>query len=337
MKKDKITIVIPTYKRPQLLAMALASAENQTVPPEEYRILVVDNDPQPNTETEKLVKNEGYSNVKYYKNRHNLGGYGNWNRGIQLAETEWICLLHDDDLLLPTCIENAYTILEKYDSPHLGAVIPRQCNLYDDPKEEYLEKNERTRNWKARLDHRLRDGTKKRMWKITLFDNYMVYSAYPAISGGNLLRRSAVLALGGFGTVWPCEDIFFLNRLAQVYQCFLLGQQWGWYRFGTNNRWAEPKELVRNDYAKKLFREESAKFDKRCAIYHRFFGIAMCFFDRDESVHFAKVRGKQIDQSMYKWIDGIDVFPLWKRLCRANRNLWQMWMSLRAILFGIRI
>ena len=165
----------------------------------------------------------------------------------------------------------------------------------------------------------------------------MVFNSYPAISGGNLLRRCAVLDVGGFGTKWPCEDIFFLDRLAQDYDCWLLGRQWGWYRYGTNNRWARPEELVKNDRAKKLFREGAAKYDKRCALYHRFFGTAMCFFDRDESVRFAAQRGDRVDPDMYTWLNGVGISPVVKRLCRANRNLWQMWISLRTIVFGKRV
>lgn len=328
---DMITIVIPTYRRPELLAQALASAIDQTAPPEDYRILVVDNDPAPDTETERLVRGMNAPNLTYVKNEKNVGGYGNWNRGFRLADTEWVCLLHDDDLLLPGCIEEAYAFLACYESPRLGAVLARQCNLYDDPEEE-----RRMDTWKQRTDSWLRDRARRRMWKVSLFDNYMLFSPYPAVSDGNLLRRSAVLELGGFGTTWPCEDIFFLNRLALVYDCWLLGRQWGWYRYGTNNRWSEPGELVKNDRGKKLFREGAAKFDRRCAAYHRLFGRAMELSDRAESVHFAARRGKKVDTALYTWLDGVSVSLVLRLLCRVNRTAWRMWMFLRAMIFGRR-
>ncbi len=319
------------------MACALKSAQSQTVSEENYDILVVDNDSTPDSETQRLVEKMRSPNLRYIKNEQNLGGYGNWNRGFQLAQTEWICLLHDDDLLLPQYVERAYYILRKFNSNQLGAVLSRQCNLYDDPKEEEMEKAERDKNWKSRLDHALRDKTASRVWKVSLFDNYMLCSVYPNISGGNLLRRSAVLDVGGFGTKWPCEDIFFLNRLAQKYDCLLLGEQWGWYRFGTNNMWARPEDLVKLDEAKNIFREHVALYDKRSRLYHQHFGIAMCFFDRDESIRFAHRRGMKIEPEKYVWLSNRSVSKLRLSLCRINRNLWRIWLSIRIILFGKRI
>lgn len=329
--------MIPTYQRPQLLAQALKSAQNQTVPQEVYDILVVDNDPIANTETQQLVERLHSSNLRYVKNEQNLGGYGNWNRGFILAETEWICLLHDDDLLLPFCVERVLHILSQYGSIGLGAVIPKQCNLYDNPKEALEEKRERQKNWKARLDTCLQEKTAGHLWSIGIFDNYMVCSAYPALSGGALLRRSAVLEAGGFGTKWPCEDIFLLNKLSQHYECLLIGEQWGWYRFGTNNMWAKPAELVKWDMAKKLFREEAAHYDWRCRLYHCLFSKGMCIFDRDETIRFARRRGARVDPKAYTWIQNERCSTFWGRLCRFHRNVWHIWMSMRAILFGKQI
>ena len=337
MTTAKVTILIPTYRRPELLAQALRSARQQTAPGESYEILVVDNDPTPGSETERLMEGMRAPNLRYIRNEENLGGYGNWNRGFHLAETEWVCLLHDDDLLLPSCIERVLYILSWFETSSLGAVIPWQCNLYDDPKEEYAEKRERERNWKARLDTRLQEKTAGRLWSVGLFDNYMVCSAYPALSGGALLRRSAVLELGGFGTKWPCEDIFLLNRLSQRYECLLIGEQWGWYRFGRNNEWAKPGELVKWDLAKKRFREEAARYDVRCGIYHRIFGRGMCIFDRAETVRFARHRGVSVEESAYTWIQDGPCTAFLGRLCRFQRNVWHIWMSVRAILFGKRL
>ena len=337
MSKEKITILIPTYQRPQFFAQALKSAQAQTAPQDTYDILVVDNDSTPNSETQSLVEEMRLPNLRYIKNESNLGGYGNWNRGFCLAQTEWVCLLHDDDLLLPSCIERALYVLSRHKSSKLAAIIPQQCNLYGDLKEEMEENWERRRNWKARLETRLQTKTAGHLWSIGLFDNYMVCSAYPALSGGALLRRSAVLKAGGFGTKWPCEDIFLLNRLSQDYECLLIGEQWGWYRFGSNNMWAKPAELVKWDIAKKLFREAAAHHDWRCRLHHHLFGEGMCIFDRDETIRFAQRRGVTVNPASYTWIQDRRYSSFLGRLCRFQRNVWHIWMSLRAILFSKQI
>lgn len=297
----------------------------------------MDNDPTPNTETEHLICTMSAPNLTYVKNEKNLGGYNNWSKGFQMAQTEWVCLLHDDDLLLPTCIERAYCILDQFETPRLGAVLAWQCNMFDNPTEDIIENKEKTKNWKARLDSALHLKTAGHLWKVGLFDNYMICSAYPALSGGNLIRRSAVLALGGFGTKYPCEDIFLMNRMAQIYDCYLLGEQWGWYRFGENNMWAYPADLAKWDAAKRLFREKAAQYKKSCNLYHYLFGDAMCVFDMQESVRFAARRGHAVDADSYPWLKIMHVSKIKVRVCRFNRNFWNIWISVRAILFGRKV
>lgn len=337
MVQSKITILIPTFQRPLYFEQALRSAMDQTVPAERYKILVVDNDPTQGTETETIIKNAQFPNLRYVKNEKNIGGYANWNRGFQLADTEWICLLHDDDLLLPHCVERAHAMLRHIENDRLAAVIPWECNIFDDPKLERMELCERNETWKARLDNRLFQKTARRMWKVSLFDSYMCYSAYPNFSGGTLFRRSAVLNMGGFGTFWPSEDKLLMNRMARRYDCWLLGEQWGWYRYGENNMWAKPAELVKGDEAKKLFREIAAKESGICKAYHSVFKEAMCLNDRNLSRRLASRRGISIDFALYTWLANEKENKLLVKICHKNSNLWHMWISLRTYIFGRRV
>ena len=92
------TIAIPTYKRPKLLIEALNSAINQENF-QDYEILVVDNDPERNCTTEKLMRGIDNPKIRYYKNKDNIEMFGNWNRCIELAKGEYITILNDDDIL----------------------------------------------------------------------------------------------------------------------------------------------------------------------------------------------------------------------------------------------
>ena len=93
------TIAIPTYKRTNLLKEAIESALDQSYTGA-YDIIVVDNNPDRDDETELMMK--GYSDnfrIGYYKNSVNLGMTGNWNRLYELARGKYVVMLHDDDLL----------------------------------------------------------------------------------------------------------------------------------------------------------------------------------------------------------------------------------------------
>lgn len=105
----KYTIAIPTFKRADTLKFALESAINQRNAPS-YCILVVDNNPERGDETEILVKSLKCKNLKYYKNENNLGMTGNWNKLYLLSLTEWVVMLHDDDMLA----ENYLNCMDKF-------------------------------------------------------------------------------------------------------------------------------------------------------------------------------------------------------------------------------
>ena len=55
--------------------------------------------------------------ISYYKNKENLGMFGNWNRCLELARGEWVCILHSDDKIMPNYIEEMSKVVgDKYRS-----------------------------------------------------------------------------------------------------------------------------------------------------------------------------------------------------------------------------
>ena len=100
-KKPLFTIAIPTYKRVTLLRRAILSALAQDFD-EPYEIIVVENPLEPISYPAESMLQEFASRITYYQNAQNIGGLGNWNRCLELARGEWVCLLHSDDELLPS-------------------------------------------------------------------------------------------------------------------------------------------------------------------------------------------------------------------------------------------
>jgi glycosyltransferase involved in cell wall biosynthesis len=94
----EVTIAIPTFKRHDLLKIALESALNQTGV-DNFEVIVVDNDPTRGCETELLMMDYIGNKVSYFKNEENIGMVGNWNRCISLARSKYITILNDDDWL----------------------------------------------------------------------------------------------------------------------------------------------------------------------------------------------------------------------------------------------
>jgi len=90
----KISIIVPTYNRPEMLDRALRSIQAQTM--QDYEIIVV------NDAGEDVSEIVGkYPKASYYEHEENKGLAGSRNTGMRHAKGKYICFLDDDDVLFP--------------------------------------------------------------------------------------------------------------------------------------------------------------------------------------------------------------------------------------------
>ncbi len=189
--KPEVCIAIPTYRRSQTLRESLDSAINQKGD-FNYEIIVVDNNPERDDETEGLMKEyRRHPNIRYYKNSENIGMAGNWSRCYQLAEAEWVVLLHDDDLLsddylseITKCISinNVDAIFVKMDVFGDEKSITRIINPYI-----------------------------TKLNKLSLYDWFL----FPCITpSGHIIKKQTIFDLGGFTAQNFAPDIFFAKIMA---------------------------------------------------------------------------------------------------------------------------
>lgn len=103
----KVSVIITTYKRPNMLSNAIKSVLNQTYHNIEV-IVVDDNNPESEyrKETENLMKqyltNE---RIKYIKHNENKNGAAARNTGLFNSTGDVVCFLDDDDLYKPNKLE----------------------------------------------------------------------------------------------------------------------------------------------------------------------------------------------------------------------------------------
>lgn len=127
MDKVIVSVVIPTYKRADMLGRAIDSVLEQTY--SELEVIVVDdNDPgsEYRKKTEQFMrKYESNSKVIYIKHEKNKNGAAARNTGIKCSKGKYIALLDDDDFFYPLKIEKQVNFLDnskEYSAVYCGRV-----------------------------------------------------------------------------------------------------------------------------------------------------------------------------------------------------------------------
>lgn len=111
--KDKVSCIIPSYRRCETVARAIDSVIRQTY--ENIEVCVVD-DNNPNDEYSLQLQNllERYaedSRVRYIQQKAHINGAAARNAGMDAACGEYIAFLDDDDEWMPTKIEKQIDML----------------------------------------------------------------------------------------------------------------------------------------------------------------------------------------------------------------------------------
>lgn len=99
-KDARVTIVVPTYRRPAYLAQCLASIRAQTY--SDFVVAVYDN--SPDREGQDVVAAMADDRFCYVPRPRDLGMFANAVQGLAAASTELVMEVDDDDLLLPECL-----------------------------------------------------------------------------------------------------------------------------------------------------------------------------------------------------------------------------------------
>ena len=113
-----ISIVIPTWNRPVLLArlVELISAENEAG---DIEVVIVDDCSE--EKNWKLLQEIAASNlnVRLYRNATNIGMTPNWNKAVGYARGQWIGFMCDDDMFKPDSIERIRKLISATPKPCL--------------------------------------------------------------------------------------------------------------------------------------------------------------------------------------------------------------------------
>jgi len=120
-----VCICIPTYNAADTVGETLKSILAQTYP----NLVVHVSDNASTDETLSVIESIADSRVTIHRYAENIGGEGNFNRCIQLAEGEYTALFHADDIYEPDMVAKQVAFLDS--NPEAGAVFT-EASLIDE-------------------------------------------------------------------------------------------------------------------------------------------------------------------------------------------------------------
>ncbi|MBN3960341.1 glycosyltransferase family 2 protein [Nostoc sp. NMS8] len=89
-----VSVIIPTYNRPEYLKQAIASAIKQTY--QNIEIIISDNCSLENPQ--EIVASFGDSRIRFWQHQQNVGMLANQLHGFKMARGKYVASLHDDDM-----------------------------------------------------------------------------------------------------------------------------------------------------------------------------------------------------------------------------------------------
>ncbi len=251
---QKVSIIIPTYKRSDRLVTAIHSVTKQTY--DNIEIIVVDdntaNDTYQRATEEKLQPFIKQQRITYIKHPKNSGGCKARNTGAKAATGEFIAFLDDDDYYEPTKLTKQLNFLKAH--PHLDACM---CSMY---REDEHGKRIESRENKAR-------GTSL---KDAILDGNLFTSML-------LIKKDVFNTLGGFSEIPRFQDKFFHYKFLDAgYKIGVLDEplltlvEHSQVRISSTNK---TNVLIALDTLRAFEREKHAVFTKKenRALEHRYY------------------------------------------------------------------
>lgn len=195
-----VSVVIPTFRREQLLLESIASALGQ-----EGAIEVIVVDDSPEGAARAAAAGVGDSRVRYLKSDPPSGGKVGLarNQGAAVARGRFLLFLDDDDLLAGGALAALAAALA---GSGAGLAFGRAVPFGDKPA--LIAKLGAYYARAALAARRIRG----RRW----FAAQMLFGEWPLVNSGCMYRASAFAAAGGFGAAPFCEDIDLALRVGRA-------------------------------------------------------------------------------------------------------------------------
>lgn len=260
----RVTVLIPTRNRSQLLRRAIASVAGQTF--KQWELVISDNASTDDTEVSVEQLRAEDARIRYFRHPENIGMLGNWASLIGRADKEYFCVLSDDDILLPRFLETAVNALDL--DHELGMCFGR-TSIIDNQGLHY-----------GYAPSEMRPGR----YAVGSGAAAMVRAQHPA-STGTLFRTAAVGSVGGFdSSAHYVADLDIMLRVASSRPVLFVGDEFAFHIAHAGNSFKDGASwfpgllaLLKNmQTAEKLSNPQKEEI-ARCLIVNSVFPFALQF------------------------------------------------------------
>src|SRR5574344_1655146 len=123
---NNLTIAVLTYNRANYLQKMLTSIQKQSF--SNFVVKIYDNASTDNTDDiiAPFLEDKRFLHIKH---KENIGGAGNYNAAITGCTTAFLLITHDDDIMLPTFVEEEYNCIS---SDEIISIVSTNCNLINE-------------------------------------------------------------------------------------------------------------------------------------------------------------------------------------------------------------
>lgn len=218
-----VTVVINTYNRKENLIKAIESVRQQEAD-FNIEIIVVDDCSTDGTD---ILDYQGF-NVKYYRNKSNIGLAKSRQIGLELAENEFVSFLDDDDFFIDKKkLSIQVGVLENNDN--LAVVCSNIYEVSDDSPDKKI---------------------KEISWPKDIYKHFLIRNGviYPSTT---LIRKSVFFKVGGFDSRFKrgIDSDVYRRVLLHGYEICHVRKPMVCYRVSGSDKITDYKTLngVRND------------------------------------------------------------------------------------------
>lgn len=124
MIKASVSIVVPTHRRPEILACALASVKSQTYV--NWECVVISDFPDEWSLVQEIVESQRDSRFRFLKSA-TPGGNASRNLGIKMTQGDYVFFLDDDDLWLRNKVEEHIKAHKVSDFVFSSVIMKYEC------------------------------------------------------------------------------------------------------------------------------------------------------------------------------------------------------------------